>query len=55
VRTGVGFDWKLTSWLSVNAEAGYQPYRTFDFYRANVRFSEDGSAPYGMIALHGAF
>jgi hypothetical protein len=55
VRTGVGFDWKLTSWLSVNAEAGYQPYRTFDFYRANVRFSEDGSAPYGMIAVHGAF
>jgi len=41
--------------LSVNAEAGYQPYRSFDFYRANVRFHEDGSAPYGMIALHGAF
>jgi hypothetical protein len=55
VRTGMGFDWKLASWLSVNAEAGYQPYRTFDFYRANVRFSEDGSAPYGMIAFHGAF
>ena len=55
VRTGVGLDWKLTSWLSVNAEAGYQPYRTFDFYRANVRFHEDGSAPYGMITLHGAF
>src|SRR4030095_11143542 len=55
VRTGVGLDWKLTSWLSVNAEAGYQPYRTFDFYRANVRFHEDGSAPYGMITPHGAF
>jgi len=55
VRTGVGFDWKVARWLSLNAEAGYQPYRTFDFYRANVRFHEDGSAPYGMIALHGAF
>jgi hypothetical protein len=55
VRAGGGFDWKVTSWLSVNAEAGYQPYRTFDFYRANIRFHEDGSAPYGMIALHGAF
>jgi hypothetical protein len=55
VRAGAGFDWKVTSWLSVNAEAGYQPYRNFDFYRANIRFHEDGSAPYGMIALHGAF
>jgi hypothetical protein len=55
VRTGGGIDWKVTSWLSVNAEAGYQPYRNFDFYRANIRFHEDGSAPYGMIALHGAF
>jgi len=55
VRTGAGFDWKVTRWLSLNAEAGYQPYRTFDFYRANVRFHEDGSAPYGMIAFHGAF
>ena len=55
VRTGGGIDWKVTRWFSVNAEAGYQPYRTFDFYRANIRFHEDGSAPYGMIALHGAF
>src|SRR5207249_4039254 len=55
VRAGGGIDWKVTSWLSVNAEAGYQPYRNFDFYRANIRFHEHGSAPYGMIALHGAF
>jgi hypothetical protein len=55
VRAGGGIDWKVTSWLSVNAEAGYQPYRNFDFYRANIRYHEDGSAPYGMIALHGAF
>ena len=55
VRAGIGLDWKLTSWLSVNAEAGYQPYRSFDFYRANIRYHEDGGAPYGMIGLHGAF
>jgi hypothetical protein len=55
IRAGGGIDWKVTSWLSVNAEAGYQPYRNFDFYRANIRYHEDGSAPYGMIALHGAF
>jgi hypothetical protein len=55
VRTGIGLDWKLTNWFSINAESGYQPYRNFDFYRADVRFHEDGGAPYGMISFHGAF
>jgi hypothetical protein len=55
VRTGLGLDWKISSSVTLTAEAGYQPYRNFDFYRANVRYHEDGSAPYGMISLHGAF
>lgn len=55
VRTGVGCDWKLSASATLTAEAGYQPYRNFDFYRADIRFHEDGSAPYGMISLHGAF
>lgn len=55
VRTGLGVDWKISPIITVTAEAGYQPYRSFDFYRADVRFHEDGSAPYGMISLHGAF
>lgn len=55
VRTGLGLDWKISSIVTLTAEAGYQPYRNFDFYRANVRYHEDGSAPYGMISLHGAF
>jgi hypothetical protein len=55
VRAGVGLDWKLASWLAVNGEAGFQPYRSFDFYRASIRYHEDGGAPYGMISLHGAF
>jgi hypothetical protein len=54
-RVGVGVDWKINSVVTLTAEAGYQPYRSFDFYRADVRFHEDGSAPYGMISLHGAF
>ena len=54
-RVGPGIDWKISSWMTLTAEAGYQPYRSFDFYRAGVRFHEDGSAPYGMISLHGAF
>lgn len=55
VRVGTGLDWKIADWLSVNAEAGYQPYRSFDYYRADVRFHENSGAPYGMISLHGAF
>lgn len=54
-RGGLGIDWKLASFVTLSAEAGYQPYRSFDFYRADFRFHEDGSAPYGMISLHGAF
>lgn len=54
-RAGVGADWKVTPVMTLTAEAGYQPYRSFDFYRADIRFHEDGSAPYGMISLHGAF
>jgi hypothetical protein len=54
-RAGIGADWKITPIVTLTAEAGYQPYRSFDFYRADIRFHEDGSAPYGMISLHGAF
>ena len=55
VRAGVGADWKLFSFATVSAEAGYQPYRSFDYYRADIRFHENGSAPYGVLSLHGAF
>ncbi len=55
IRAGAGADWKISSVVTLSAEAGYQPYRTFDFYRADVRFSQDSSAPYGTISLHGSF
>lgn len=54
-RVGPGVDWKISSSITLTAEAGYQPYRSFDFFRADVRFHEDGSAPYGMLSVHGAF
>ena len=55
VRAGLGAEWKISPIVTLTAEAGYQPYRTFDFYRTNIRYHEAGSAPYGMISLHGAF
>ncbi len=55
IRTGAGFDWKISPIVTFTGEVGYQPYRDFDFYRAEVRYHQDGGAPYGTIALHGAF
>jgi hypothetical protein len=55
IRTGGGFDWKISPVVTFTGEVGYQPYRNFDFYRAEVRYHQDGGAPYGMISLHGAF
>ncbi len=55
VRTGTGADWKLSSSLTVTGEVGYQPYRSFDFYRADMRYHENGSALYGTISVHGSF
>jgi uncharacterized protein DUF6268 len=55
VRTGGGFDWKISPGVTFTGEVGYQPYRNFDFYRADVRYHQDSGAPYGMISLHGAF
>jgi hypothetical protein len=41
--------------MTLSAEAGYQPYRDFDFYRADVRYHQEGGAPYGTVSLHGEF
>jgi opacity protein-like surface antigen len=55
VRVGAGIDWKISPVVKLTGEVGYQPYREFDFYRAHVRYHQDGGAPYGAISLHGAF
>jgi opacity protein-like surface antigen len=55
VRTGAGFDWKVSPIMTFTGEVGYQPYRNFDFYRADVRYHQESGAPYGMLSLHGAF
>jgi Domain of unknown function (DUF6268) len=55
VRTGAGLDWKISPIITATGEVGYQPYRNLDFYRADVRYHQDGGAPYGMISLRGAF
>jgi Domain of unknown function (DUF6268) len=55
VRTGFGFDWKITRAVTLSTEGGYLPYREFDFHRTEVRYHHEKGAPYGTIALHGSF
>lgn len=55
VRAGAGLDWKLTSAIKFSLEGGFIPFREFDFHRTQVRYHQDGSVPYGMVALHAAF
>ncbi len=55
IRTGAGADWKVSSVMTLSAEAGYQAYRDFDFFRSNVSYHQDGGAPYGTISVHGEF
>ena len=55
IRTGAGFDWKISPIVTFTGEVGYQPYRQFDFYRADIRYHQDGGAPYGSFSLHGTF
>jgi hypothetical protein len=55
MRAGAGFDWKLSSAIKFSVEAGFIPFREFDFHRTEVRYHQDGSVPYGMLALHAAF
>jgi hypothetical protein len=55
IRTGAGVDWKLSPSITLSAEAGYLAYREFDFFRTDVRYHYEEGAPYGSIAVHGAF
>ena len=55
VRVGAGADWKVSSVITLSAEAGYQPYRDFDFYRTEVHYHHEGGAPYGTVSVHGEF
>ncbi|PYI91713.1 MAG: hypothetical protein DME97_12535 [Verrucomicrobia bacterium] len=55
VRVGAGLDWKLTTAMKLSLEGGMIPFRNFDFHRTQVRYHQDGGAPYGMLALHAAF
>ncbi|MGO9246706.1 MAG: DUF6268 family outer membrane beta-barrel protein [Verrucomicrobiia bacterium] len=53
-RLNAGFAWKLFPSVSVEAEAGYMPYREFDFSGPDLDV-RSYNAPYGQIACHARF
>ena len=55
LRVGGGLDWKLSSAVKLSVEGGYIPFRNFDFHRTEVRYHQDGGAPYARIGLSAAF
>ena len=50
IRVGGGFTYKLSEGLTLSAEGGAQPYREFDFSRADARYRSDGTSAYGQAS-----
>lgn len=55
LRVGGGLEWKLSTAIKLALEGGYIPYRNFDFHRTEVRYHQDGGAPYFRLGFHAAF
>jgi opacity protein-like surface antigen len=55
LRLGGGLEWKLTTAIKLAFEGGYIPFRNFDFHRTEVRYHQDGGAPYFRLGFHAAF
>jgi Domain of unknown function (DUF6268) len=54
VRLGPGFAWKVLPTLTLEAEAGYMIYRTWDFFDKHVKL-DSHPAPYFQLACHARF
>jgi hypothetical protein len=55
LRVGGGLDWKLSTAIKLSVEGGFIPYRNFDFHRTQVRYHQDGGAPYLRLGFHAAY
>jgi opacity protein-like surface antigen len=54
LRLNAGCSWKITPRVTIEAEAGYMPYREFEFFTPNIEF-RSYNTPYGQIACHARF
>jgi hypothetical protein len=55
LRVGAGLEWKLSTAAKLSFEGGYIPFRNYDFHRTQVRYHQDGGAPYLRFGFHAAF
>jgi len=54
LHLGSGCSWKITPRVTIEAEAGFMPYRSFDFFDPNIVFRSH-NAPYGQVACRARF
>jgi hypothetical protein len=54
VRLGPGVAWKILPTLTLEAEAGYMVYRTWDFFDKHVKLNSQ-PAPYFQLSCHARF
>jgi hypothetical protein len=55
LKLGAGVSYKASKAVTFEMEAGYLPYREFDFHRADQSFSNKDGAAYGQISLDAQF
>ncbi len=55
LRVGGGLDWKLSTAIKFTMEGGYILFRNFDFHRTQVRYHQDGGAPYLRFGFRAAY
>ncbi len=54
IRLGPGCSWKATPDVTIEVDAGYVPYRSFDFFDPTIVYRSH-TAPYAQIACHARF
>ncbi len=54
LHLGSGCSWKITQTVTIEAEAGFMPYRSFDFFAPDIVFRSH-NAPYGQVACRARF
>ncbi len=55
VRAGAGLAWKIGEAGKLTFEAGYVPFRSFNYHRTEVRWHSDGGGFYGAATFKLAF
>jgi len=55
IRVGGGISWKAMPGVTLEAEAGYLPYREFNYHRAEQGYKSKNGGAYGQVGLSAKF